>query len=219
MAAERAAALTEAYRVLSHHHLRAAYDRTLDGAAAPSPAEPTAPRARADSGPPQAAAEPAPGAGGGPQFRHERARRDVFLRKAAMTRFGQALDATGECERVDAPGFDVACLPRARLFGRSRGPRILGRFVSTVDARSLGETWERAVRWAEGQEACVFLIGPEMSAAGELAAAIGEQKRKFARATGSVVLIPVDARNWEAHVPVDAPALAKTLLARLRAAG
>jgi hypothetical protein len=31
-----------------------------------------------------------------------------------------------------------------------------------------------------------------------------------------LTLIPVDARNWEAHMPLDAPAIAKTLLARLR---
>ena len=31
-----------------------------------------------------------------------------------------------------------------------------------------------------------------------------------------LTLIPVDAGNWEAHMPLDAPAIAKTLLARLR---
>ena len=31
-----------------------------------------------------------------------------------------------------------------------------------------------------------------------------------------LTLIPVDARNWEAHMPLDAPGIAKTVLARLR---
>jgi hypothetical protein len=33
------------------------------------------------------------------------------------------------------------------------------------------------------------------------------------------ILIPVDARNWSAHVPFDAPAAVKGLLARLRSGG
>jgi hypothetical protein len=43
---------------------------------------------------------------------------------------------------------------------------------------------------------------------------IAEQRRKQ-RGT-RLTLIPVDARNWDAHMPVDAPGIAKTLLARLR---
>jgi len=31
-----------------------------------------------------------------------------------------------------------------------------------------------------------------------------------------LTLIPVDARDWDAHMPTDAPPVAKTLLARLR---
>ena len=48
----------------------------------------------------------------------------------------------------------------------------------------------------------------------ELARAIAEQRRR-PRGT-RLTLIPVDARNWEAHMPLDAPGIAKTLLARLR---
>ena len=33
---------------------------------------------------------------------------------------------------------------------------------------------------------------------------------------GKVVLIPLDARTWDAHVPNDAPQIAKTLISRLR---
>ena len=56
-------------------------------------------------------------------------------------------------------------------------------------------------------------MGAAVAPAGELARAIAEQRRR--RGT-RLTLIPVDARNWEAHMPLDAPAIAKTLLARLR---
>ena len=49
----------------------------------------------------------------------------------------------------------------------------------------------------------------------ELADAIAKQRRK--PAAGRVTLIPLDARDWRAHVPTDAPELAKNLVARLRA--
>ena len=41
------------------------------------------------------------------------------------------------------------------------------------------------------------------------------EQRRWQRGT-RLTLIPVDASNWEAHVPLDAPGIAKTLLARLR---
>ncbi len=31
-----------------------------------------------------------------------------------------------------------------------------------------------------------------------------------------MTLIPVDARDWNAHMPTDAPTVAKTLLAKLK---
>src|SRR5204863_128441 len=109
MAAERAAALTEAYRVLSHDERRAEYDlaRAASGATASAPSASPAvertpatmeadPGARAQTaGDRTAAGEPSNGA----QFKHERASRDAFVRRAAMGRFRQALDAiSGEYE-------------------------------------------------------------------------------------------------------------------------
>ena len=43
--------------------------------------------------------------------------------------------------------------------------------------------------------------------------AIAELRR---RGSANVTLIPVDARDWQAHIPTDAPDVAKDLLARLR---
>jgi hypothetical protein len=224
MAAERAAALTEAYRILSHEDRRAAYDKTLAasgaaGAAAPS----TAPQASSSAPASESAAPPraggeaaghqAPPKGG--QFTQERASVSAFVRQAAMGRFRQALDAVAECEHTQVAGFDFACLPRpAGLFSRSRGPRLLGRFVPVVDPPAVAETWGRAAQWAGKDDACVFLIGPDLGTQAALASAIAEQRRKTR--TGKITLIPVDARTWDAYMPVDAPAVAKSVLTRLR---
>src|SRR5262245_52858256 len=101
MAADRAAELTEAYRILSDPGRRAEYDRALaeGGATPPAAAAPAA-------APAQTAAEPQVGTTSGSafeadpvprggQFKEERATRDEFVRKAALSRLRQAVDAVG----------------------------------------------------------------------------------------------------------------------------
>jgi curved DNA-binding protein CbpA len=227
MAADRAAALTEAYRILSHEGRRAEYDRTLgEGGAPPSVAAPpepsgeTAAPAGEPSARPTAPPPPAPGraAQTGPQFRQERATRDEFVRKATIGRLRVALEAVGgPYDEVDARGFDVALVPKKRLFSSNKNPRLLGRFVSTVDREAVADAWAQAAKWAGPDEACVLLMGTSLAPAGELAIEIGDQRKRHGKAGGGkLVLIPVDARDWEARMPLDAPPIAKTLLARLK---
>jgi len=61
---------------------------------------------------------------------------------------------------------------------------------------------------------CVLLLGTALAPAGELAGEIADQRRKSRGAR--LTLIPIDARVWDAHMPLDAPPFAKTLLARLK---
>jgi curved DNA-binding protein CbpA len=221
MAADRAAALTEAYRVLSDAGRRAEYDRAV-ATAGPEPASPVAAPAAPPPDPPPTAPPPpfserADAAASGPQFGHERRSRDEFVRKATMSRFRSALEAVaGDYEQAEVAGFDVACLPKSKLFMRGKGPRLLVRFVPRVDAHAVAEAWTRAGQSnARGSDAtCVFLMGSSVAPSKELAVAIHEQRRR-SRGT-KVTLIPVDARDWDAHMPTDAPDIAKTLLARLR---
>jgi hypothetical protein len=56
-----------------------------------------------------------------------------------------------------------------------------------------------------------------MAAASELASAVAEQRRKPVRAR--VIIVPVDARAWDAHLPTDAPPIAKTVVKQLRGGG
>jgi curved DNA-binding protein CbpA len=224
MAADRAAELTEAYRILSDDGRRAEYDRNLGAGgeapgAAPAPAGRSAAQPRPEPAVPSSAPPPPPSpsptdSGWGAQFSQERATRDEFVRKATVGRMRQAFEAVGGYDETQVRGFDLAWLPKSKLFARGKGPRLLARFVSRVDGEAVSDAWTQAAKWAGNDDVCVLLIGPSLAPAGELAGAIADQRRK-SRST-KVTLIPVDARNWDAHLPTDAPASAKTLLARLR---
>jgi curved DNA-binding protein CbpA len=228
MAADRATELTEAYRILSDDGRRAEYDRAFaEGAAqaagaahAASPGTSSAASAAAAS--PSTAPSAAPPPGGptqptGPQFRQERATRDEFVRKATMGRLRVALAGVGGYDEAQARGFDIALVPKKKLFSSSKNPRLLGRFVSIVDREAIADAWLQAAKWAGTDEACVLLMGTSLAPAGELATEIGDQRKKYGKAGGGkLVLIPVDARDWEARMPLDAPPIAKTLLERLR---
>ncbi len=219
MAAERAAELTEAYRILSDDGRRAEYDRA-HAASGPAPAPtPAAPPADASSfaagRPAPAPVEPEPPQPSGSQFQKERASRDEFVRKATINRLRSAIESVDHgYDETHVSGFDIAWVPKSKLFSRGKGPRLLGRFVACVDRDAVVDAWTQAGKTGGStDEVCVLLMGAAVAPAGELARAIAEQRRR--RGTG-LTLIPVDARNWEAHMPLDAPAIAKTLLARLR---
>jgi curved DNA-binding protein CbpA len=221
MAADRAAELTEAYRILSDEGRRAEYDRACASGAVTAPPPPAAEaKAPASQTAPAPEAPPEPGASKGEWFSEERATRDEYVRKATLSRFRQAFAlAMGKAyDESPARGFDLAFVPKAKLFGRGKGPRLLGRFVPRVDAASVGDTWTQIgkLNTPSDEEVCVFLMGTAMAPRRELEDAISAQRRK-ARAPGAkVTVIPVDTRVWDAHIPVDAPAAVKNLLARLR---
>ena len=81
----------------------------------------------------------------------------------------------------------------------------------------LADTWMQAGKWTSpsNEEVCVFLMGSGMAPLRELADAIAKQRRQPTRGA-KVTLIPIDGRDWGAHLPTDAPAVAKNLLAKLR---
>jgi curved DNA-binding protein CbpA len=228
MAAERAAELTEAYRILSDDARRAEYNRVRSTApaagATPPPAAATTPRNpeahhRGAPAGAAAAAEPSATKPSG-AFTEERASRDEFVRKTVLGRFKQVLEATigGQYDQSSVRGFDIACVPKPKLFGRTSGPRLLGRFVSRVDGAAVADAWTQAGKWPgpSNEEICVFLMGSGMAPLRELADAIAKQRRSSSSRGGKVILIPIDARDWDAHIPTDAPAVAKNLLAKLR---
>jgi curved DNA-binding protein CbpA len=220
MAADRAAELTEAYRILSDPGRRADYDRMLGAApaAAPPPPSPAPPVERPSAAPPKAeeGAPPHPPAQESRSdgtFKQERAVRDEYMRKATLTRFRNAVSAVGGgYDEAELRGFEFAFVPKAKFLSRNKNPRLLGRFVSKVDGASVADTWNDAGKWTS-EDVCVFLLGSWLAPARELATAIAEQRKK---SRSKVTLIPVDARDWAAHIPTDAPDVAKTLLTKLK---
>ena len=229
MAADRAADLTEAYRVLSDQGLRQEYDRNREIAApgdlSARPAAGSSPAPADAETEPDAAPEPSPPAAdtaSGPraQFTHERASKDVFVKNASLTRFRQAMRALGSnYDEVDVRGFDVAWVPKSKLFARAKGPRLLAQWVPRVDGAALTAAWTRAAvapwKAPSRDDICIFLIGSEIASPRELADAIEEQRRRPPRGL-TVTLIPVDMRDWDARMPFDAPTVAKQLMARLK---
>jgi hypothetical protein len=91
--------------------------------------------------------------------------------------------------------------------------RLLMKFVPLVDTGAISASWLDAVRAAKCQEhVCVLLLfgAAGMSPARELSAAIAEQRRKT-RGTAPLV-VPVDARDWEALFPPDTPSSVRSIM-------
>ena len=227
MAASRAAALTEAYRTLMNVELRAEYDRVHLGAggAAPSAeASPPVPPPPAPTEPTPAAQQHAARPGTAdrdftppPRFASERRDRDDFVRKATLERFRKALSAeVGQVEELPARGFDLDFEMKTRkLFSRDGGQRIAAKVVPHVDTLAVQDAWNTAQKATT--PICVFLMGSGVAPAEELANAITDL-RKRSRGRSGISVIPIDVRDWSAHIPADAPDSCKNLLKRLRAA-
>ena len=113
-----------------------------------------------------------------------------------------------------AKGFDFHCSTKLKkLFGRGAEQRIAVRFVPVVDRAAVQDTWALAQK--AGGEVCVLLMGSGMATAKELGDAISDMRRK-SRGDGGISIIPIDLRDWSAHIPEDAPPACKNILLRLR---
>jgi hypothetical protein len=216
MAENRAAELTEAYRVLSNEAQRAEYDRTLVvTTSSPPPPVAAAP-------PPTAPAPPTPPQADAPRprtvYTKERASRDHLVRKVTVERIRQALALAGtDYDETQVRGFDIALVPKAKLFGGAGLPRLFARFIEPVDGSAVADAWSLAVKGVPSikDKVCVLLLGSSLAPQRELAEAIAEQRR--ANRGAKVTLIPIDVRTWDAHMPLDAPVVCRDLLTRLKA--
>jgi hypothetical protein len=232
IAAVKAAELTQAYKTLCDEALRAEYDGDLAGGSRSGGRDPGSERWRAAEPEAPAAAPAARPAArsatanpdrqtGGAAFTTDRAASDL-LSKAAVARFRQAIAAEfGQCDETPVPGFEIACAPpKGRLWSKVP-PRILARAVAHVDAAAVTESWALAARMPRARddqrEVCIFLMGPSVAPAGELARAIAEERRRPV-AGGKLFLVPLNTRSWSAHIPADAPAVVKSLVGRLKSA-
>ena len=224
IAAHKAAELTRAYKTLTDPAARAEYDSDGEPGEAipPRPASQPPPPAAAPSSAAAArhtAPEPVPPSGTS-VFQQDRAGANDLVQRATVMRFRSALTTEFKSwEEFALAGFQVTCIPKAAFWSLKLPPRVLGRFVPQVDGPSVMETWNMASRLAKDsqRDTCIiFLMGPAIAPAGELAVAIKESLRK--PTSTKLVMVPVNTRTWNAHVPNDAPPLVKALLARLKSA-
>lgn len=210
IAAERAAELTEAYRVLMDEQARGKYDASLtqpSGRVAPAPADrpPPAP-------PPQPATTP-------PGRRPETAGAvNPLVRKAALQRLEDAAaGAMPDAVPATLRGFDAAFTLKGRrpLFGKPAPDlQLLIRFVPEVTPEAVAESWGLARAAMGGEPACLLLLGAGVAGAPALAAAVADQRRRT-RST-NLVVVPVDVRDWGALFPPETPAPVRDMVARLR---
>ena len=243
IAAIKAADLTQAYKTLCDEGLRAEYDAGLAGGPGsgirdpgsggrapgsgvrapgsgrwdpPAPPPPPAPQSTRETPRPAPAEERS---ASGTTFATDRAGASDLVRRAAVARFRQALDAEfGHCDATTVQGFDIACAPQKGRFWSKLPPRILARVVGHVDAAAVSDSWATAVRAKrdDQREVCLFLMGPTVAPPGELARAIADERRRPTPAGPKLILVPVNTRSWAAHIPNDAPPVVKALVGRLK---
>lgn len=216
IAATRASALTEAYRILMDTDARRRYDEA-DPPEHQPPAPAPQPEARRPPAPPDADAErhERPDA----RVQHARATTADFVTKAALRMVREAIIAVADgVTDLPAPGFDAAYVVKGKraFFGKKEPAiRLLAKIVPQVDGSAVGEVWPLAVSaTASGQVGCVLLMGKGLAPSKELAAAVSELRRKT-RASEPVI-VPVDVRDWEALLPPDVPPSVRAILLTLK---
>lgn len=229
LAAERAAELTEAYRVLMDASLRTSYDaeRGAGGPAAPPPATPPeepkpaepARETRQRQQPPRQPAEP-PSSGEPAPPKSQAPGRDNFVRRMAMTKFRDALErALDGVTSMPARGFEASYLVKGKrsLFGKTVPERMLTAYVGNITADEVTGLGQQALA-ARGAATAVtvFALGDTLAAAADLSAAVSGLRRK-APAGVTLMVVPVDVRDWSTLMPKDASANARAVIAQLTA--
>jgi curved DNA-binding protein CbpA len=226
LAAERAAELTEAYRVLMDASLRTSYDTErgessaaatpppAQAAGAAKPAEPPRetrqPQTAPPSPPPQEAARPAESSAG----------RDTFVRRMSMTKFREAVERALEgVTSMPARGFEASYLVKGKrsLFAKTVPERMLTAYVGNITASEVTDLGTQALS-ARGAATAVtvFALGDSLAPAADLSAAIAALRRK-APAGVALMVVPVDVRDWSTLMPKDASANARAVIAQLTA--
>ncbi len=169
--------------------------------------------------PPPPVAERTPG----PRFASERGDRDDFVRKATLDRFRAALVGRG-----GSGGGASRAWIRPRLHGQVEeavftGGRASGyaraRFVPQVDAAAVAGRMERRPQKAATPR---MLRVPDGQRSGARHASCRTRSPSCGsgrRGQTGISVIPIDVRDWSAHIPADAPAACRNLIKRLREAG
>jgi hypothetical protein len=225
MAADRAAELTEADRILSDEGRRTEYDRALaavGGAATASPvASAGAPRPRLNGRAVCAAVTRAAS-----RDRHAPGRPAVPAGARHPRRSSFERPRSGLCAWHSPPRAATMRVTRAASTSRwcrrassSRGTETRGCWAASC-RRSIGRRWPtrgRRRRSGAAPRTCACCWSERRSRPPASSRPRSAITKKHGTAGGAkLVLIPVDVRDWDARMPLDAPPVAKSLLARLK---
>ncbi|HUF23678.1 MAG TPA: J domain-containing protein [Vicinamibacterales bacterium] len=225
LAAERAAELTEAYRVLMDASLRAAYDEergkpTGAETAWRPPAPPETPAAEPPPGAARARAEAPPEP---PPREAKRPQADgggTFVRRMAINKIRNAIERALEgVTSMPAPGFEAGYLVKGKrsLFGKAVPERVLTAYVGSVTAGAVTSLGQQALAARGAVTALtVFALGESVGPAPEISSAVTALKRR-APAGVTLSVVPLNVRDWSAMMPKDASANARSVIAQLTA--
>lgn len=214
LAQERAARLTEAYRVLTDPDARRDYDASLvvgqpaSGSTPPQSAPPPVIPKESATEDPLSRPRAAPAAHAATQD---------LVRRAVLAKVRAAVSSVGGSGAPSA-AFDAVfeISGRRGLFRKAEaGVRIAVRTVPQVDSACVEEAWPGAQRLSSpNEQTCLVLLGHSLAPAGELAASVTSLRKKGRGA--SPIVVPVDVRTWEALVPPNTPRVVRQVLDNLR---
>ena len=232
MASVRAAELTVAYKTLTDAALRAQYDATLGGGAAPPAGSPAGDQVPSQPSPHDHAepyVQPPVAEDARPfkepdkaahRFESERAGRDQILRRALAGRVHQiAEEMYGELQSPKVRGFDLALVPTAKpRFLGSPPPRVLVKVLDQVDAAAVTEAFANASRarvHVAKSPVIVLLFAKQIAPQGELLRVI-ERQRKAADGPDEIAIIALDTDRWAARMPPNVSATVRKFVDRLK---
>ena len=142
------------------------------------------------------------------------------MRRAGLSRFRDAIERSLDgVISMPARGFEASYLVKGKrsLFSKAVPERILTAYVGNVTGSAITTLGQQALA-ARGAATAVtvFALGDRIAAAGEIAAAVAALRKK-APPDVTLVVVPVDVRDWSTMMPKDASVNVRAVIAQLTA--
>ena len=218
MAAGRAAELTEAYRdpVGRRRSAPSTIARSprprpapRPRAAPPQPAPAADARRRAPAPPPPAAGRAPPQTGAAVHAGAREPRSSSCARRPSAASGRRSTRSAAATTRRRLRGFDIALVPKSQAVRRQQAAapaRPVRRAASTRAA--VADAWPLAVKWGAVDERRGLRAADGVGAGARRGSWRRRSPSSAGRSRGAkLTLIPVDVRDWDAHMPLDAPAV------------
>ena len=138
----------------------------------------------------------------------------------SLTRFRDAIErALDGVTSMPARGFEASYLVKGKrsLFGKVVPERMLTAYVGNITADQVSTLGQQALA-ARGSATAVtvFALGDTLGSAADLSSAVTSLRRK-APAGVTLIVVPVDVRDWTPMMPKDASPNARAVIRQLTA--